>query len=119
MPLRPLLKNKLLLQKHYHVNEYCIDEWPFWMLEENISIINELTDEEEKQRKKEEYERQDILCEAKNTRKQLEELENELSFYESYQPVNNMGKWSTAVRIESLQKQIDKLKKKIEKIKEE
>ena len=58
MPLRPLLKNKLLLQKHYHVNEYCIDEWPFWMLEENISIINELTDEEEKQRKKEEEKQQ-------------------------------------------------------------
>ena len=54
MPLRPLLKNKLLLQKHYHVNEFCIDEWPFWMLEENIKIVNELTDEEEQQRKNEE-----------------------------------------------------------------
>ena len=54
MPLRPLLKNKLLLQKHYHVNEFCIDEWPFWLLEENIKIINELTDEEEQQRKTEE-----------------------------------------------------------------
>ena len=54
MPLRPLLKNKLLLQKHYHVNEFCIDEWPFWMLEENISIINELTEDEESQRKEEE-----------------------------------------------------------------
>ena len=54
MPLRPLLKNKLLLQKHYHVNEFCIDEWPFWMFEENIKIVNELTDEEEQQRKAEE-----------------------------------------------------------------
>jgi len=54
MPLKPLLKNKLLLQKHYHVNEFCIDEWPFWLLEENIKIINELTDEEEQQRKTEE-----------------------------------------------------------------
>jgi hypothetical protein len=54
MPLRPLLKNKLLLQKHYHVNEFCIDEWPFWMFEENIKIVNELTDEEEQQRKSEE-----------------------------------------------------------------
>ena len=54
MPLKPLLKNKLLLQKHYHINEFCINEWPFWMLEENIKIINELTDDEEKQRKKEE-----------------------------------------------------------------
>ena len=54
MHLRHLLKNKLLLQKHYHVSEFAIDEWPFWMLEENISIINELTDEEEKKRKEEE-----------------------------------------------------------------
>jgi len=30
----------------------AIDSWPFWMLEENIKIVNELTDEEEKQRKK-------------------------------------------------------------------
>ena len=58
MPLRPLLKNKLLLQKHYHVNEMSIDEWPFWMLEENISIINELTEEEEKHKKKEEEKQQ-------------------------------------------------------------
>lgn len=58
MPLRPLLKNKLLLQKHYHVIESSIDEWPFWMLEENISIINELTEEEEKQKKKEEEKQQ-------------------------------------------------------------
>jgi hypothetical protein len=58
MPLRPLLKNKLLLQKHYHVAELSIDEWPFWMLEENISIVNELTDEEEKQKKKEEEKQQ-------------------------------------------------------------
>ena len=43
MPLKPLLKNKLLLQKHYHVSEFSIDEWPFWLLEENIKIINELT----------------------------------------------------------------------------
>jgi hypothetical protein len=54
MPLKPLLKNKLLLQKHYHVNEFAIDMWPFWMLEENIKIVNELNDEEEKNRKKEE-----------------------------------------------------------------
>jgi hypothetical protein len=54
MPLRPLLKNKLLLQKNYHVQEESIDNWPFWMLEENISIINELTEQEDAQRKKEE-----------------------------------------------------------------
>ena len=52
-PLSSLLKNKLLLQKNYHLQEFAIDSWPFWMLEENIKIVNELTEEEEKQRKKE------------------------------------------------------------------
>jgi hypothetical protein len=52
-PLSSLLKNKLLLQKNYHLQESSIDSWPFWMLEENIKIVNELTEEEEKQRKKE------------------------------------------------------------------
>lgn len=61
MPLRPLLKNKLLLQKHYNVNEESINDWPFWMLEENISIINEITEEEEKQRKKEEEKQQSSM----------------------------------------------------------
>lgn len=54
MPLTPLLKNKLLLQKNYHVNEISIDSWPFWMFEENIKIVNEISDEEEKQRKSDE-----------------------------------------------------------------
>lgn len=49
-----LLKNKLLLQKHYHCQEVSIDGWPFWMFEENIKIVNELADEEEKTKKKEE-----------------------------------------------------------------
>lgn len=31
-----------------------MDNWPFWMLEENIKIVNELTDEEEKRRKSDE-----------------------------------------------------------------
>lgn len=54
MPLTSILKNKLILQKHYHLQEISIDDWPFWMLEENIKIVNELTEEEEKQRKKQE-----------------------------------------------------------------
>jgi hypothetical protein len=58
MPLKPLLKNKLLIQKHWHVHESSIDDWPFWMLEENIKIINELNEEEEQQRKKDEDQQQ-------------------------------------------------------------
>ena len=56
--LNSLLKNKLILQKNYHLQEWAIDDWPFWMFEENIRIINELTEEEEKQRKKQEGEQQ-------------------------------------------------------------
>ena len=56
--LSSLLKNKLLLQKNYHLQESAIDSWPYWMLEENIKIVNELTEEEEKQRKKQESEQE-------------------------------------------------------------
>lgn len=52
--LNSLLKNKLLLQKNFHLQEWAIDNWPFWLFEENIKIVNELTEEEEKQRKKQE-----------------------------------------------------------------
>jgi len=52
--LNNLLKNKLLLQKNYHLQESSIDNWPFWMLEQNIKIVNELTEEEEKLQKKQE-----------------------------------------------------------------
>jgi hypothetical protein len=56
--LTSLLKNKLLLQKNYHLQEWAIDDWPFWLFEENIKIVNELTEEEDKQRKKQEGEQQ-------------------------------------------------------------
>ena len=54
MPLKHILKNKLLLQKHFNLQEVSIDYWPFWMFEENISIVNEIVDEEESSRKKQE-----------------------------------------------------------------
>jgi hypothetical protein len=54
MPLRSLSKNKLLLQKHWGVSEWVIDMWAFWMLEENISIINEIIDEEDRKSKESE-----------------------------------------------------------------
>jgi len=52
--LKHILKNKLLLQKHFNLQELSIDKWPFWMFEENIKIVNEIVEEEEKQRKKDE-----------------------------------------------------------------
>ena len=56
-PLTNLLRNKLLLQKNFHTQELSINEWPFWMFEENIKIINEITEEEIEQRKKAQEER--------------------------------------------------------------
>jgi len=55
--LTNLLKNKLLLQKNFNVQESSMDAWPFWMLEENIKIVNQITDEEESVRKKFEEEK--------------------------------------------------------------
>lgn len=49
MPLTDLLKNKLLIAKHYPgFNESDMNLWPFWQFEENIKIINDLHDEEKK-----------------------------------------------------------------------
>jgi len=58
MPLKGLLKNKLLLQRQWNLQESAIDSWPYWLLEENIKIVNEITEEEEKERKKQEKEQQ-------------------------------------------------------------
>lgn len=56
MPLRSLLKSKVLLYKNYNIGDDTIDNWAFWMFEENISIINELQEEEGKGRKSQEDE---------------------------------------------------------------
>lgn len=54
MPLKHILKNKLLLQKHFNTQEVSMDEWPYWMLEENINLVNEIIEDEDKQRKSDE-----------------------------------------------------------------
>lgn len=43
-----------MLQKHFHYSEASMDDWPYWMFEENIKIVNEIIDEEEKNSKNEE-----------------------------------------------------------------
>jgi hypothetical protein len=55
--LTNLLKNKLLLQRNFHTQELSMNEWPFWMFEENIKIVNQLMEEEESARKKFEEEK--------------------------------------------------------------
>ncbi len=43
-----------MLQKHFHVAEVSMDEWPFWMFEENIKLVNEILEEEDKNKKSQE-----------------------------------------------------------------
>ena len=35
-----------------------MDDWPFWMFEENVKLVNEIIEEEESSRKKQESEQQ-------------------------------------------------------------
>lgn len=49
--------------------------------------------------------------------KKLTELKNKLKHYEDRVPVNNMGKWSRSIAIESYKKYIAKLEIKIAELK--
>jgi hypothetical protein len=42
----------------------------------------------------------------------LEELQEELKYWNDYQPVNNMGKWYKSIRISKLEKKILEISKK-------
>jgi hypothetical protein len=48
--------------------------------------------------------------------KELKELKEKLKYYEDMVPVNNMGKWSRSVAIESYKKKITKLEADIKKL---
>lgn len=45
--------------------------------------------------------------------KELKQLKEKLKYYEDMVPVNNMGKWSRSVAIESYKNKITKLENKI------
>ncbi len=60
MPLTHLLKNKLLLQKNFNLQEVSIDNWPYWMFEENIKLVNDILEEEEDNRKTQEQQQSDL-----------------------------------------------------------
>lgn len=55
-----------MLQKHFHLQEMSIDNWPFWMFEENINIVNEIVEEEENNRKKQEESQSSSMGNSKN-----------------------------------------------------
>jgi hypothetical protein len=50
--------------------------------------------------------------------KELKELKEKLKYYQEMVPVNNMGKWSRSVAIESYSKKISNLQNEIKKLKE-
>ena len=50
--------------------------------------------------------------------KELKELKEKLKYYEDMVPVNNMGKWSRSVAIESYKKKITKVENEIKKLSE-
>ena len=41
-----------MLSKHYHMSERDANDLPFWQFEEVVKIVNELTEEENKEREK-------------------------------------------------------------------
>lgn len=49
--------------------------------------------------------------------KELNELKEKLKYYEEMIPVNNMGKWSRSVAVESYKKKIVQLQNKIAELK--
>jgi len=79
MPLKHILKNKLMLQKHFHTQEVSMDDWPFWMFEENIKLVNEIVEEEENQRKKDEGEQQKGMPDTSSMMKNASSMTNNMS----------------------------------------
>jgi hypothetical protein len=42
-----------------------------------------------------------------NIEQKIELLKSKLDYWENYIPVNNMGKWSTKIRIDSIKEKIE------------
>ena len=40
------------MYKHYNLQDATIDNWPFWMFEEVVKIINDIVEEEGSEQKK-------------------------------------------------------------------
>ena len=78
MPLKHILKNKLLLQKHFHTQEWAMDNWPFWMFEENIKMVNEIIEEEDKQRKQDEDSQKTSMPDTSSMMKNASNMTNNL-----------------------------------------
>ena len=47
--------------------------------------------------------------------KDLKELQEELQYWQEYEPVNNMGKWYVSVRIDKINNKIKAIEKELKK----
>jgi hypothetical protein len=65
-----------MLQKHFHTQEAAMDDWPFWMFEENIKLVNEIVEEEDKQRKKDEEGQQKGMPDTNSMMKNASNMSN-------------------------------------------
>ena len=67
-----------MLQKHFHTQEVSMDDWPFWMFEENIKLVNEIVEEEDKQRKKDDGEQQKGMPDTGSMMKSAQSMTNNM-----------------------------------------
>lgn len=68
-----------MLQKHFHTQEWAMDDWPFWLFEENIKLVNEIVEEEDKQRKKDDGDQQKGMPDTSSMMKNASSMTNNIS----------------------------------------
>lgn len=56
-----------------------MDEWPFWMFEENVKLVNEIIEEEDSNRKKQEGEQSMGNFDANSMMKNATNMTNNMS----------------------------------------
>lgn len=56
-----------------------MDEWPFWMFEENVKLVNEIIEEEESNRKKQEGEQSMGNFDANSMMKNATNMSNNMT----------------------------------------
>jgi len=55
-----------------------MDNWPFWMFEENIKLVNEIIEEEDKQRKQDEDSQRSGMPDTSSMMKNASSMTNNL-----------------------------------------
>lgn len=74
MPLKHILKNKLLLQENFKTQEISMDIWPFWLFEENIKLSNEIIEEKNNENKAQENAQMDSMPDTSSMMKDAKNM---------------------------------------------